>query len=650
MRRFALCLALAITAPFSQATTLDQQRVQFKTSYELVKRGELTALQKAPDALQEYALYPYLEFELTKKNLSNTNQAQVNSFINRYADTPLPWQLNRAWLSYLFKNKRWEDYRTAYKHHPVQNDLYSCRLQVARLNSGAEKQALTAAESLWLVPHSQHDACDPLFAAWKKIGKPTSSLALKRFWLATEKGNIRLARFIERSITNKAHKAQTAVFWKISKDPSQIEKLSKKLITGNARAIALTYAYKRWSLKDRVAATTSWLKQREKLSKAEQSYRRGLDRTLGLRLATNYDAKATALIAKLDPDYQIKDLTEWRIRVALSNQDWKDVSHTISKLPPEEQKNDRWMYWKAIAESQLDKSVPANKKLAAVSQERSFYGFLAAELNNQPFALNKQSIPLQKPVMGKLESIPGLIRARELHQMNMITDANREWRRVEKSLSKDQKLMAGYLALSWGWHNRAINAAISTHQWDELSIRFPSPHKQLFEKNARLRKIDLTWPLAIARQESAFLKNAKSHAGARGLMQLMPTTAKRTARKHKIPYKRLSQLTQPQTNIALGTAYLGEMYNLFDNNKAYATAAYNAGPHRVKKWLDDRGHLPLDIWIETIPFKETRRYVQNVLAFRVIYDRMSGHSGNLLSDQEEKLLALNAKTGDSNAL
>ncbi|WP_370298861.1 transglycosylase SLT domain-containing protein [Pontibacterium sp.] len=650
MRRFALCLTLAITAPLSQATTLDQQRVQFKASYELIKHGKLTSLQKAPDSLKEYALYPYLEFELNKKNLSHTKQAQIDSFAKRYADTPLPWQLNRAWLSYLYKNKRWKDYRAAYKQHPVKNDLYSCRLQVARLKSGAKKQALKAAESLWLVPHSQHDACDPLFDAWKKTGQPNSALALKRFWLAAEKGNTRLARFIERSIKNKTHKAQAAVFWKIRKDPTQVAKLSKKQLTGKARAIALTYAYKRWSLKDRVAATNSWLKQRKTLSKAEQSYRESLDRTLGLRLAANYDEKAATLIAKLDPNYQIKDVTEWRIRVALSQQDWKQVSHTISKLPPNEQENDRWVYWKAIADSQLDKSIPVKKKLAAVSQERSFYGFLAAELNNQPFALNKQSIPLQKPVMGKLESIPGLLRARELHQMNLIVAANREWRLVEKSLSKEQKLMAGYLALSWGWHNRAINAAISTGQWDELSIRFPSPHKQLFEKNARQRKIDLTWPLAIARQESAFLKNAKSHAGARGLMQLMPNTAKRTARKHKIPYKRLSQLNQPQTNIALGTAYLGEMYNLFDNNKAYATAAYNAGPHRVKKWLNDRGHLPLDIWIETIPFKETRRYVQNVLAFRVIYDRMSGRSGNLLSDHEEKLLALNAKEDDSNAL
>lgn len=124
-------------------------------------------------------------------------------------------------------------------------------------------------------------------------------------------------------------------------------------------------------------------------------------------------------------------------------------------------------------------------------------------------------------------------------------------------------------------------------------------------------------------------------------MQLMPKTAKQTAKKHKVPYKRTSQLYDPETNITLGSAYLGDMLKRFNNNPAYASAAYNAGPHRVKKWLKQRGHLPLDIWIETIPFKETRKYVQNVLAFRVIYDRLEGREASLLTEKQVKLLALN---------
>lgn len=650
MRILALCLSLLVTSQWSQAATLDQQRTQFIASHKLIKMGALTTLDQQQSVLANYPLYPYLEFELLRKQLSSTSQEQIDDFTKRYADTPLSWRLNRFWLSHLFKNKRWKDYKTAYTQQPVRNDLYSCRLQVARLNSGDTKAALNAAKSLWLVGHSQHDDCNPLFNAWKKTGNPSSEMALTRFWMAIGKGNLALARYLERGVKQNSHQAQIDLFWKIQKSPELADTLTAKQLPSEARAITFNYAYKRWSLKNRSAATNSWLKQRKTLAETEQTYVNKLNRTLGLRLAANFDNKAEPLIQKLDPYFKIEEVTEWRIRVALSKQDWESVNRYILKLPKAKQQSDRWLYWHTIANRQLSAKAPLKQPLSTLSQERSFYGFLAAELNNQPFALNKQAIPLEKPVLAKLEAIPGLIRARELFQVNMITDANREWRRVEKSLTKDQKLMAGYLALSWGWHNRAINAAISTRQWDELMIRFPSPHKQLFEQNAELRKIDLTWPLAIARQESAFLKNARSHAGARGLMQLMPATAKRTAQKHKISYRRLSQLNQPQINIALGTAYLGEMYNLFGNNKAYATAAYNAGPHRVKKWLNDRGHLPLDIWIETIPFKETRRYVQNVLAFRVIYDRMSGRNGNLLSAHEEKLLALNSKPEKPKAL
>ncbi|MBE9396180.1 transglycosylase SLT domain-containing protein [Pontibacterium sp. N1Y112] len=643
MRTLALCLSLLVTSQTSQAVTIDQQRTQFLASHKLIEMGTLTTLDQQKGVLADYPLYPYLEFELLRKQLGKTNQGQITAFTKQYSDTPLAYRLNRAWLSHLFKNKRWADYKTAYAQKPVYNDLYSCRLQVARLNSGEKKAALKAAKTLWLVGHSQKDDCNPLFDAWKKTGQPTSDMASTRFWMAAGKGNVTLARYIERSVTDPAQKKQIELFWKIRQSPDLADTLTTKQLSGEARAVTLQYAYKSWSRRDRVAATNSWLKQRKTLAKTEQSYVDKLNRTLALRLAANFDAKAEPLIQKLDPFFKIEEVTEWRIRVALSKQDWKSVNRYILQLPDAKQKSDRWLYWNTVANRQLSLKAPLKQPLSTLSQERSFYGFLAAELNNQPFALNKQTIPLQKPALVKLESIPGLIRARELFLLNRIVDANREWRRVEKNLTKDQKLMAGYLALSWGWHNRAINAAISTREWDELMIRFPAPHKQLFEQNAELRKIDLTWPLAIARQESAFLKNARSHAGARGLMQLMPGTAKLTAKKHKISYKRLSQLNQPQINIALGTAYLGEMYNLFGNNKAYATAAYNAGPHRVKKWLNDRGHLPLDIWIETIPFKETRRYVQNVLAFRVIYDRMSGRNGSLLSEHEEKLLALNAK-------
>lgn len=650
MRSLAFGLTLLVASQGTQAVTLEEQRTQFKSVYKQIQQGKLTSLDTHQKRLSQYPLYPYLEFNLIRKTLSGTTQARIDQFSAQHQNTPLPSRLNRFWLSHLYNTKQWQAYKTAYNKKPVNNDRYQCRLADARLKTGQKKLALSQAKKLWLTGKSQDKTCDALFKVWKNEGHLTSALAHQRFWLAAEQNNTKLAKYIERSITSKTHKTQAQLYWNIRKDPTAIASLKKKALSGKPRAILLTYAHTRWSLKDRPAATESWLKQRKTLSKTEQDYVEKLNKKLALRLAANYDAKAEPLIAKLDPKHEIHEVTEWLTRVALSREDWKGVKRYISKLPADKRTSDRWTYWHTIAENQLNPKKSTAKPLVTLSKERSFYGFLAAELHQQPFMLNKQTMPMAEDALKKLADIPGLTRARELVAVNMIYDANREWRLVNRTLSNPQKIMAGYLALSWGWYNPAIMAAVRTKQWDELNIRFPAPHKQLFKKQADIRKIDRTWPLAIARQESAFLKDARSHAGARGLMQLMPATAKRTAQKHKIPYRKLHQLNQPSLNIALGTAYLGEMYNRFGNNRAFATAAYNAGPHRVKKWLKDRGHLPLDIWIETIPFKETRRYVQNVLAFRVIYDRMSGKRGNLLSDNELKLLALNAKDSSASSL
>lgn len=651
MRAFILCLLVSFTGELALAKPISEQRQQFKDAYNARLKTDLETFQQQAAALKGYPLHPYMEYQALKKDLSKLNQSGLDAFSKKYADTPLPWQLNRAWLSYLFKNKRWQDYRTAFARKPVNNDLYQCRLQIARLKTGAKAKALAAAPKLWLVGRSQHETCDPLFDAWKKTGKPTSSLALTRFWLAVKAGNIKLARYIERSISNKKHQKQTKLFWAISKDPTKVKGLKPSQISRSGYPVVVEYGFKRWASRDRIKATEGWLSHRKqligKLPKTDKNERQHaklvakLNRTLALRLAVNYEDEAEPLISRLDKEHNIPEVTEWRIRVALAKQDWKLVKSHIRALPKAKRQSERWQYWYAIASTQLNDKYNITQALKTISGTRSYYGFLAADINNQPYRLNKHSIAAPKPTLNKLATIPGLVRARELHHHGLIVDANREWAMVMRKLSKDQQLMAGYLALSWGWHNRAINTAIDTRQWDELAIRFPQPHRSLFEQNARQRKIDRIWPLAIARQESAFKKNARSHAGARGLMQLMPATAKRTAKKHKVPYRRLAQLNNPTTNIALGTAYLGEMYDRFGHNKAYATAAYNAGPHRVDRWLKERGNLPLDIWIETIPFKETRRYVQNVLAFRVIYERLGGRAGNMLSDNEEKLLALN---------
>lgn len=633
----------------AQASIPASEREQFVTLYSQIQNKGQHPTEKQLAKLAGYPLYPYLVYASYRKRIDTLSQSDIDRFIKDYADTPLTWQLNRAWLNHLFQQKQWQAYRKAFDRHPASGGQYDCQLQIARINTSAAQKALRAAPDLWSVGHSQDSTCDPLFSLWQKQGGPTSAQALKRFWLAIEENNLSIARYAEQQLKEPSDKAQAELYWDLRKQPEKISTLEAAQLSAHNFNLVLIQSYKRWARKSLRPALDSWLSQREVLSPAADTARQTLDRYFSLRLATDFDPQAERLISHIDPQYRYEEITEWRIRLALTAQNWRRVHHYILKLPDAEQQSERWRYWFAVARSQLNDQ-SAHLTLQALAKERSFYGFLAAEISDLPFRLNKQTVGASEARLKPIRSNPGIRRAQELFQLGMIREADREWYQATRQLSSDDQLLAGHLALGWGWHNRAITAAISAREWDTLDIRFPAPHRELFAHHAGKQNIDRTWPLAIARQESAFMPDARSHAGARGLMQLMPATAKLTAKKHKLPYKSTAELGKPDTNIALGTAYLGEMYQRFGQNKAYATAAYNAGPHRVDRWLQQRGNLPLDIWIETIPFKETRNYVQNVLAFRVIYDEMNGQTASLLSDQEEKQLALRLKQSASTTL
>jgi len=360
------------------------------------------------------------------------------------------------------------------------------------------------------------------------------------------------------------------------------------------------------------------------------------------------------LLNRIDPTYAYAELTEARLRQILGAEehavDWETLITVIERLPNKQRASDRWSYWYATAVQMLTPDSKAPEKiLSGIASARSYYGFLAADQLNQPFDLNNEPLAIDQELLTTLQTNPAIRRAKELFLLERNRDAHREWLSARASFNETERQHMAAISSAWGWHHRAIMDAIRHKQWNYLDARFPSLFSELFNAKSDKKNIDEIWATAIARQESAFKPTAVSHAGARGLMQLMPATAKATSRKHSIPLPKLDDLFQPKTNIALGTAYLSEMYFKFDRNRAFASAAYNAGPHRVTRWLKQRGHLPLDIWIETIPFKETRNYVQNVLAFRVIYGQRAGKDVDLLSPHEEVLLAHRMDTTPENS-
>lgn len=632
--------AFSITS-VSAFASIEEQRKQFIQAESLLKQNKTTAYKKVRSQLDNYPLAPYLDYQEVLKGLNRAKPAEISQFIDNYSELPIANRLNRTWLNHLNKQKKWDTYSQHFSQYPVNHVRYECKQQEALLNGTAKqkKEALYNAKDYWLVGYSQPTACDPLFKAWMATGRPTVNEVDQRFWLSIDQGNIKFARYLDKKITNKQHKAATKLFWSIYDAPQTINKKQLSALPKEKQVIAAKLIYKKWYRSQSVAATKAWIKNRDQFMSVEEQL--SVTEYMGLRLNRNYYSQAIQLSALLDPEYKIDSLNEVRIRNALAQQNWEAVQKGVIHLNEEQAADPKWQYWKLIAERHLAPNKEHISELEDLSKDRSFYGFLAAELNKSPFQLNAKSDAATQEQLDALSKQPAVARAKEFFILGRLIEANREWNSALAKMTPEEFAVAGYLAKSWDWHLQAIINAAKTKRWDHIDLRFPHPHAKLFKKYALKNELDLSFPVAIARQESAFLYNAQSRVGARGLMQLMPKTAQETASKHKVPYKRTSQLYNPETNITLGSAYLGDMLKRFDNNPAFAAAAYNAGPHRVKKWLKQRGELPLDIWIETIPFSETRKYVQNVLAFRVIYDQLEGRKASLLTEKQIKLLALN---------
>ena len=336
-------------------------------------------------------------------------------------------------------------------------------------------------------------------------------------------------------------------------------------------------------------------------------------------------------------------LTEWRIRLALGERDWVAVQTWIERLPRASREKSVWRYW-AIRSMEGNPSTTGSpiveEMTAKLASERDYYGFLASERLNREYSLNHNPVAIDEQRIESIKQLPAMQRARELVYHRDYVDANREWNQASDDFNRSDWLAASVVASQWRWHNKAIASLGQAKYWDDIEIRFPLAYLDLFNLSAEKIGIHNYKLLALARQESAFDPTATSSAGAMGLMQLMPATAKATARKHKLPYRTKRELHNPETNIPIAGHYYQMLLERYDNSPILASAAYNAGPRRVDQWLaKSGGKLPFDIWVELIPFRETRSYVRNTLMYSIIYSRQLGLSPPMLH-RDEKLRLL----------
>lgn len=626
-------VAIIMILPTHVLAKLNHNQQTYIDALDALKEGQVERFNRLSHALSDYILSPYLEYEQIKLNNYEDIDA-IKAFVNKYPDQSISHRLKVEWLSSFPKKGQWQTFLDNYDESLYSRNL-RCFYLRALYKTGQKSEALQQTKDMWVVGRSAPKACDPIFKVWLKSSFFKQEYAYERVKLALKRRKTSLASYASNFLKGDQKKAAAMMIW-AHKNPAILSSTKRFPSANPYMKDAIIHGLKRRVRRKPDAALAYWKKHRTRFNFSPEEVHH-VEQRIYLGLARQYDKNASKLLLSLREEYSTPEILEWQIRVSLRNRDWPSVIRWIEELSRNDEMDSDWYYWhyKAYLKQNQEPPQIVKQNFQKLSKQRSYYGFLASEMLGKSLTLTNIPVPISQDIHLKVQNLPEISRAKELVAIGHRHQAHREWQFAVNKLDQQGLMALARVATDWGWHNRAIRAVIDANHWNDLAIRFPTPYETTFGKAATTVKLPSSWLFAIARQESAFSEKARSSAGARGLMQLMPATARQTARKIGISSK--SSLYDPDYNIRLGSSYLSMMHKRFNKNRALATAAYNAGPHRVDRWIKSAIALPIDAWIETIPYDETRRYVKNVLAFDAIYQYKLGKKDPQLFYNHEKI-------------
>ncbi len=633
-------LNLSSSQTSQQSLQLANQRKLYQQAQQAYKDHHYYKFRQLSAKLRDYPLQPYLQYNALMFKPAVLTNRQIHHFLQANEDTVIGNRFRSKLIKHAARNKNWQRLIDIYQ--PGYGVTAQCRYLNALLHTQQQSIAYPKIENLWLSASSLPKACDVVFKQWQHAGKQSPQIIWQRFTLAMSVNNHRLARFLIKSMP--AKDAQIARKWvKIHKSPQLVTTAEMLNIQHPDKMAILQHGLMRLSYKDIDQAIAAYYQLNQQIlpTHFSQQQHAELIRHFGLRLARKHMPDAGLWLARIPDAYADKAVKEWRIRTAIRQGDWQQVLNSISDLSTHNQSDYRWQYWWAHANEQIGNENDALGIYQYLSQKRSYYGFLAADHLSLPYAFEEKPVEPSPDVMNSVFKQPAAIRAREFYFMGETLSARREWHKLIQQINNKQRLAASKIAQAWNWHDRAIITMGKTRYRDDIELRFPMHLDKNVFNWSNQRKIDPAWTYAIIRRESAFMSDARSPVGAMGLMQLMPNTARYMARQLKIRYRGKNSLLGSNTNIRLGTGYLERMLSKLDSQQVLATAAYNAGPHRVEKWLPERHNMDAVRWIETIPYTETREYVSNVLAYMAIYEYRMNKPVTRLQDRMPPVLAKN---------
>lgn len=613
----AAATAACITvAAYAQPTDAD-----FAAARDAYRAGDAARLERIAPHLAGYLLEPYVTYWRLRLKLDDADPAAVRAFLDRYAELPLAGHLRSEWLKELGKRGDWTAFAAEYPKRTAEDVELACYAAQFRAQRKdlAEGEGATDGRQFWFSGQEQPESCQPVFALLLAQGALTEQDVWTRFRLAHEAGNFRLAAKIA-AVLPAAERPPARDIEHVDRSArAALAKGDFRLVSQTGRELAL-YALDRVAQVDALAAHDAWVGWRGRLPPADCLYG---------NLLVAYNAARQLLPAANAWYHEAEGATftdaehAWQVRAALRVGAWADVGAAIDAMPAVEALDPTWRYWKARALSAGGESDDAIRLFGGLATEHHFYAILAAE------ALGANITPLSEPVapdpaalaaFGAREAVQRVVK---LSALDLRSDAQREWVAIVRGLDDEGLLLAASFALDHRLYDRAINTADRTRERHDFGLRYPTPYRTEVEDAAKENGLDAAFVYGLMRQESRFVADIVSGAGAVGLMQLMPPTARWVAHKTGRTSVRAPQLEDPELNIQLGAYYLRYVLDKLDGLQALGAAAYNAGPGRAQAW---RGSVPLEgaIYVETIPFNETRDYAKKVLANAMFYQARLG--------------------------
>ncbi len=593
----------------------------FQAAREAYQKGKFERFFKYADKVPEsYPLAPYLRFWRLKAN--TPGNIALQKFIDENPDTPLSDRLRNDLARQYGRAENWAEFRLQYQAIPRPDQELQCFNLRRRLSEGGKVDAEGVA--LWRTARDLPSSCDPLFSALAESGTLTTEDRLARLRLALDANNLRLAREVNALLgTDLAMEADALA--RAQRDPERF--LESAVNTAGQHEAAL-YALTQIAKKEPETAARIWETHQAKFPEAEQRYGWG---QIGLHAARRHDPLALAWFARAGTPQSEAQLL-WKARASLRDGKWPDVYNSIEAMPEALRNEPGWRYWKARALKALNANYPANVLFAKLSQEINYYGLLAEEELPTRLEARPAEYKVTPDDLKIAEEDIGLKRSLLLRRLGDMGNATGEWEWALRGMNDRQMLAAAELARREGWYDRAIITADKTRGEHDFDLRYLAPYRDLATAYAHNNGLDEAWVFGLMRQESRFADYARSGVGASGLMQIMPATAKWIANQLGLGRKAHTGMNNPETNIRFGTYYLKHIYDSLEQSPVLATAGYNAGPGRARRWQAETA-LEGAIYVESIPYSETREYVKKVLANAMFYRNRFGGEARTLKDR-----------------